>query len=179
MSEDSQTSDDGIQFRLRRDLQCVEYAIGVGTHLVVKDSVKLEYFLFEPFESKLLNLLRKPISAAELKQKADQLLAPASIELNEVNRLLTRLLGDNLITTDRPGSGAWFESRQKIEARNSQIRTCLSVLAIRFRGINPQGILDLLNPVTQYFFRPVFLMTATILFCVAGNLNLTKYRNSF
>ena len=167
MSSSGDKFEEGIRFQLRRDLQFSEYNVDVGTQLVVKDPVKLEYFLFESFERTLLNLLQKPLTVEQLKQKADQFLRPGHTDLSEVRRFLKRLLADNLITTDQAGMGTWFGAKKQAENRNARFQSLFSMLAIRFRGINPQPILDGVNPATRFLFQPMFLVAAAVLFLVS------------
>ncbi len=161
----SQSFDAAVKFKLRGDLVVENYAVGVRNRTVVKDPLKLQYYLFDPFEKNLLNLLGQPLSLTELKDRADQC-GPDIVDMATVQRFLQRLLKDNLIIADRPGFGAalW---KWRVEAdRQKWIQRLFSVLAIRFPGLNPQPWLDRLNPFTKYLFHPACLSLAFFAFLV-------------
>ena len=167
MKQALQSSDPTLRFQLRRDLEFSNDANGSGTRLVIKDPMKLEYFLFGSFEKILLSLLSRPCTLDELKTGADQLLAPGFVDLKEIQRFVQRLRNDNLVLADRTGDGKSVWSIRQREQRQRRIQQLSGILAIRFRGINPQSLLDSLNPLTRHLFHPLFLVVALVAFIVA------------
>ncbi len=167
MKQPPQPPDQSMRFQLRRDLEFAEYAIDSGNQLVIKDPLKVEYFLFGSFEKTLISLLSRPCTMNELKSAADRLLAPGFIELNEVQRFVQRLRNDNLVMADRTGEGKSLWNIRQREQRHRRIQRLSGILAIRFQGINPQSLLDFMNPLTRHLFHPIFLILALVAFVVA------------
>ena len=163
----SQESDSARRFQLRRDLEYVEYALGHGSQLVMKDPVRLRYFLFNSMERALLNLLKSPKSVLELKRAADETLAPDVFELSEIRKLIHKLLNDNLLIAGQSGYGAVLRRQGGLERRQTYVSTLLGVLAIRLPGIDPQAFLDAFNPFVRWVFNPLFLATTLIGFFIA------------
>lgn len=155
------------QFKLRSDLQFVEYAAQASGQLVIKDPVKLEYFQFRDFEAKLLAKLKQPITASQLKQFADDLLRPRAIDLSEIHRFLHRLIRDNLLVAENYSWGANYYRNFRQQKRFHWLRLGTGVLSIRFRGFNPRNFLELLNPLTRYLFHPTLMLVACVMFIVA------------
>ena len=154
MTIQDRNSGDALRFRLRSDLEFVDYALGYDHQLVVKDPLRLQYFMFGPVEKSLLDLLRHPMSVFELKKAADDSLGFERFELSEIKRLLRRLLNDNLLVADRCGNGNALLELEKRERKAARWQSLFGVLAIRFRGINPQAILDGFHPFVSWIFHP-------------------------
>ena len=163
----STKSSDATRFQLRSDLELVEYALGHDVQLVIKDPVRLQYFLFQSVEKALLNLLRTPKSIFELKLAADDTLAPTVFELSDIKKLVHKLLNDNLLVSGRCGYGSILAKQNARDRRRWYLEKLLGILAIRFPGINPQALLDVFNPFVRWVFNPVFFATTLIGFFVA------------
>ena len=177
MSQSESQSADGVRFQLRGDLEYVDYALGHDQQLVVKDPLRLQYFLFRPFEKALLRLLKHPLSVFELKQAADQQLAPQQVGLGEIKKFLRRLLNDNLLVADRTGDATRLLMQNHRERQMESWQRLLGVLAIRFRGVNPQGMLDLFSPMVSWLFHPLFIVLTAMGFIgalVAVGLNFSR-----
>ena len=177
MVQSESNSDHAVRFQLRGDLEHVDYALGHDQQLVVKDPLRLQYFLFRPFEKALLGLLSNPLSVFELKQAADRQLAPGRVEIDEIKKFLRRLLNDNLLVADRIGDAARLLQQNRREKKMESWQRLLGVLAIRFRGINPQGMLDLFCPAVSWLFHPLFIVLTVFGFfgaLIAVGLNFTR-----
>lgn len=157
MKTSDRNSGDSPRFRLRSDLEFVDYAIGFDRQLVVKDPLRLQYFMLGPMEKLLLMLLKTPMSVFELKQAADQQLVSERFQLSQIRQLLRRLLNDNLVVVESTGSGPALRQLAHRDRRLARWQQWFGILAIRFRGINPQGMLDVFNPCVSWIFHPVFL----------------------
>ncbi len=156
-----------VRFQLRRDLQFADYPVGLSHQTVIKDPLKMEYFLFDTFEFAMLELLRQPRSLSDLKELADQKFAEARIEVAELKRFMKRLMSDNLIVAETTGMGSGVLLTREKMRRAKWMQSIFSILAIRFRGVNPQSFLDFLNPISKHLFRPAFLIASLVAFVVA------------
>ncbi len=153
-----------MKFQLRKDLQFSEYASGQNVQLVVKDPVKLEYFLFQSLDRVMLNLLKQPLTAIELSERASHENPTA---ISEVEAFLQRMQKDNLIVTSSTGAGDSLRVCQLQDRRNAKLQFVFGVLAIRFRGIDPQNVLHSISPIAQFLFQPACMLLAGAMFVVA------------
>ena len=169
MAPTTRPEKDEVRFQLRRDLKLVEYAIGWQRQLVVKDPVRLQYFLFPVVENSLVPLLRSPVSLSELKQAVDEKLGPEKMGVEQIREFLARLINDNLLVAERYGHGPALVAQRRFERRRDSIQQIAGILAVRFRGINPQKMLDVLAPLVVWVFNP-FAMGMIILGFVAALL---------
>ena len=154
-----QSARENARFQLRADLDFAEYEIGGDQQLVVKDPLKIEYYFFHSLERLAMRLLRTPHSIAQLKSKIDEHIAPAKIELDETKHFVSRLMRDNLVASE-----VTFDSAKKRQPLSARIA---GLLAVRFRGINPQSLLDVLHPYTSWLFSPFSFLLASCLFLMA------------
>ena len=155
-----------FRFRLRNDLQFAESSAATEGHLVIKDPLKLEYFLFEPRQRSLVNLLKQPLTIHQLLHQANEILRLDFVE-SEIKNFLQRLIADNLLIVESPGMGRALWQGRKQNHPIPLWQRIPGLLAIRFRGINPQRLLDWLNPFTSFLFQSAMLVMATCLFVVA------------
>lgn len=153
---------EGVRYQLRSDLDYAEYSIGDQQQLVVKDRLKIEYFFFQSLERMALSFLKTPLSIAQLKSKIDERIAPATIEFDETKMFVSRLLRDNLLTSNLP-----MAKKAGSVTRKSVAGKITGLLAIRFRGINPRRMLDRLNPYTRGLFSPISFGVVLLLFLTA------------
>lgn len=156
------SSNDDVRYQLRSDLDFADYNIGDQRQVVVKDRLRFEYFFFQSMERMALRILKKPQSISQLKSKIDDCISPARIEIKEAEMFVASLWRDNLLVSDGPAKiGVRKAGSNSIAAKIS------SLLAVRFRGINPRWILNKLNPYTKWLFTPASCFIAVFLFVAA------------
>ena len=156
-------SRENVRFHLRPDLDFAEYEIGGAQQLVVKDPLKIEYYFFHSLERMAIRILRTPHSIAQLKSKIDEKIAPGKIELDEAQFFVARLMRDNLVA----GSAVASNVAKPKKAYTPLSSRIASLLAVRFRGINPQSLLDVLHPYSKWLFTPLSFVLASTFFLFA------------
>lgn len=154
-----------IGFRLRRDLVAVRQPLGSTEIIAVKDPVSLNYFHFRPMEWFLLEQLRHPISLEEIQRRHQHKYPQTKISASDLKVLLIRAFRDGLlVATDAVHTGQTI-LQQKLRQQSLRRWTGIfQVLAIRFRGVDPEMFLEL----TAGLGRMLFSGTTFLLVSLAS-----------
>lgn len=165
-----------LPLRMRGDLivRPLEYA-GV-TSWGVKDPVSLNYFQLQEEEYFILQMLDGQTSLEEIRTRFEERFAPMRLEMRQLHGFLGKLHTDGLILSDAAEQGGQLLQRGR--KRNLQeIRQTLSnVLAIRFRGVDPERFLDWLHPKFGWMFSRWCVMAALVLGVVALSLVAVQWQ---
>ncbi len=124
---------------------------------VVKDPISLKYYRFEEEEFAILQMLDGKLSADQIKRKFDYQYAPQKLTLQELYQFVGMLYRSSLLVSDSPGQGVELKKRCD-KNRAQEIKGVLSnVLAVKFRGFDPNSILNRLDRWFGWFFSwPAF-----------------------
>ena len=143
--------------RMRADLIVKRQCYEGRDCWVVKDPIAMKYFRFEEEEYRLLTMIDGKASPEQIKRKFEYDFSPQKLELQELFQLVGMLYRNSLLVSDAPEQGASLRQRA-IETENSKRwQSLTNVLAIRFKGFDPDDLLTALNPYTAWFFTwPAF-----------------------
>lgn len=135
-------------------------------YLVVKEPLGQKYYQFPPQVHYLLTLLDGEITIDQLQDAYHEKYAPKRITRQELQQLLTRFHQDGLVVSNMSGQGLELLKRGDKNNRMERFQMLSNVLAIRYRGFDPEQILNWLNKWTWWIFtKPmvyVVLMLASI-----------------
>ncbi len=154
---------------MRPDLAVRETRYQGTPYWVIKDPVGLNYFRFQEEEYNILLWLDGHSSLDELKRRFERQFAPQKIGLDELGRLIGTLHRSNLVIADLPGQGPQLMKRRREKRRQKLLGTLTNILAIRFKGIDPERILTAMLPYTRWFFSK-WTATLCILFGLSALL---------
>ena len=129
-----------------------------GRHVwVLKDPVALEYHQLGEEEYQLLQMLDGRIDAATLQRWFEQKFAPRQLSYAQLQSLLALLHRRGLVISDAIGQGEQLRLRLAARRRQRIVSTLGSVLAIRFRGVDPEPLLAVIYPWVRLAFSiPMF-----------------------
>src|SRR3977135_2518377 len=99
------SADRPLTLRLRPDLVAAPVEMSGAPTWVVKDPLTLEHYHFSPEEYALMELLRRPISLAELEREFGRRFSPRKITDQEIWTFLSRLHESGLLSSDAEGQG--------------------------------------------------------------------------
>ena len=162
-----------FQLRMRPDVNVLRQSYQGRDYWVIKDPISLKYYRFEEEEYALLKMFNGQNSAEHIKRMFDFEFAPQRITLQELYQFAGMLYRSCLLISESPGQGV--ELRHRAERKTWQQRKAglSNILAIRFRGFDPDPILNVLNGWTWWLFCwPTFLL-ACLLWLAAGGLLVT------
>ena len=156
-----------IKMKMRPDLTFDPMTYQGVEYWVVKEPLGQKYFQFPPHVFYLLQQLDGTKSAEELQDNYHRDFAPKRITRQEMQQLLTRFHQDGLVTSDLPGQGIELLKRGQKNNRNELLGQLANVLAIRYKGFDPERILEFLLPFTWWIFTKACAMVVAVLAAIA------------
>lgn len=151
-----------LGLRRRPDLEVRTQRYQGRVSWIVKDPLALRYFRFEEEEYAILSMLDEHGSLDGLRQEFERRFAPQTMESAEIQRLLAMLHRCALIVSDRPGQGRELHDRAAQRRRQERYASLLSILNMRFRGIDPDRWLTVLDQRIGWIFDGWALMLGLV-----------------
>ena len=134
---------------------------------VVKEPLGQKYFQFPPSVFYLLKELDGNQTIDQLQDKYHKKFAPKRITRQDLQQLLTRFHNDGLVTSDVSGQGIELLKRGEKNTRNERMQSMTNILAIRYRGFDPELILNWLNRWLWWVFTFTFMCVVAVAASVA------------
>ncbi len=149
-----------ISIRKRADLVARRQHYLGRTYWVVKEPIGLQYFRFQEEEYAILNMLDGDISLDEIKERFEDEYPPQKITLDELQQFLGMLHRSGLVVANVPGQGGQLNKRRGERKRKELLQAVSNILCIRFKGFDPERLLNWLYPHVSWFFSlPVVILT--------------------
>ena len=134
---------------------------------VVKEPLGQKYFQFPPSVFYLLKELDGNQTIDQLQDKYHKKFAPKRITRQDLQQLLTRFHNDGLVTSDVSGQGVELLKRGEKNTRNERMQSMTNILAIRYRGFDPELILNWLNKWLWWVFTFTFMCVVAVAASIA------------
>ena len=151
-----------VGLRYRGDLVTNRQVYQGQAWYVVKDPIGLSYYRFRPEEYALLEMLDGEASLEDLKDNFEARFPPRRITVDEVSRFVSTLHRSGLVIGDRPGQGPQLNERRRQRVWSEWKNWLRSIMCLRFRGIDPDWILNKINPWFGWLYSPAALMVAAV-----------------
>ncbi|MEC8736758.1 MAG: HlyD family efflux transporter periplasmic adaptor subunit [Planctomycetota bacterium] len=164
-----------VGLRYRGDLVTNRQVYQGQAWYVVKDPIGLSYYRFRPEEYALLEMLDGEASLEDLKDNFEAQFPPRRITVDEVSRFVSTLHRSGLVIGDRPGQGPQLNERRRQRVWSEWKNWLRSIMCLRFRGIDPDWILNKLNPWFGWLYSPPALMVAVVYIFTALMLVLVNF----
>lgn len=158
-----------LPIRVRPDLKARRQRYQGRQYWVVKDPVALQYFRFEEEEFAILQMLDGESSLDEIAERFAAEFPPQTIKTEELQQFIGTLHRSGLILTDAAGQGVQLRKRRDEKKFKERVALLGNILSIRFKGFDPERILNFLLPYTRWFFT----LPALICFSILGLSALT------
>ncbi len=166
------TGADAPRFRLRADLQIEAQLYGGEVSYVVKNPTSLEYFRFPPAEHALLRLIDGRTVSGLCDAVERELGRPRPAE-EAIRDFLDRLVSSGLVVVDGGAShGEMFHRQAQRLARRKRGFLPADFLYLKFRGFDPQALLNRLYPRVRWVYSPIAVAAAVGLMLLAGGYTL-------
>jgi putative peptide zinc metalloprotease protein len=149
-----------LQLRKRPDLQARRHQYQGRCYWVVKDPIGLNYFRFHEEEYSILNWLDGLRSLQSIRDQFQSNFAPQRISLQELQQFVGMLHRSGLLISNNTGQGRQLRRRGDKKKRKELLGKLSNVFALRFRGIDPERILNALLPWFGWLFTPAALLVA-------------------
>lgn len=150
-----------LRLRMRPDLWSRQQRYHGRSYWVVKEPLGLNYFRFHEEEYAILCMLDGQSSLEDIKERFEQEFTPQKITFQDLQQFIGMLHRSGLVVSEAAGQGRQLRRRRDEKKWKELLGKLSNIFAIRFRGIDPERILNWLYPYTAWFFSPV-----TIVFCL-------------
>jgi putative peptide zinc metalloprotease protein len=136
---------------------------------IVKDPLTLEHFQFTAAEYSLMEALRHPTSISQLQRVFARKFPPQTISPPAVWDFIRRLYEVGLVVSDQAGQGQEILAHARRERARRRSLAWLQILAIRFRGFDPDRLLTAAYARLRWLYSPIslFLFAAMIVYACA------------
>ncbi len=141
-----------LALKMRADLTAHRQRYQGQTYWVVKEPIGLKYFRFQEEEFAVLNMLKEGASLEDIKTQFEKEFAPHKITYQDLQQFIGTLHRSGLVISDAPGQGKQLRKRRDERVRKEFLAKLSNVLAIRFKGIDPDKILNWTFPYVRWFF---------------------------
>ncbi len=143
-----------LALRRRPDLRAKKHRYQGKPYWVVKEPVGLNYFRFQEEEFAILEMLDGQTSLDEIKRRFEAQFPPQKITLDELHQFIGTLHRSGLIIADVPGQGRQLKRRRDERRRKELLGAISNILSIRFKGIDPDRLLEWMHPWMAWIYRP-------------------------
>jgi putative peptide zinc metalloprotease protein len=164
-----------LSIRARPDLKARKQRYQGRTYWVVKDPVALQYFRFEEEEFAILQMLDGESSLDEIAERFEAEFPPQTIRVEELQNFIGMLHRSGLVLSDAPGQGWQLKERRDEKKRQELLGALANLLAFRFRGFDPERLLNWLYPYVRWFFTPAATWGALVLAAMALTLVIVQF----
>jgi len=142
---------------------------------VVKDPLALRYYQLGDEEHFVWSLLTGRVTLAALCRDFAARFAPRQLSLEEAQRFVGQLIQQGLVVGDVVGSSSAMSKRRDSQQRWQRFSSLTNVLAIRFRGVDPDRWLSRLLPWCGWIFSSASALTGGLVILSALLLWLTHF----
>ncbi len=152
-----------LPMRKRPDLSAKQQRYQGKSYWVVKEPVGLHYFRFQEEEYAILNMLDGEASLDSIKDDFEEKFPPQKITVEELGQFIGMLHRSNLVIADVAGQGIQLKKRRDKRKRQELLAALSNILALRFKGIDPDRILTWLHPKFKWMFTKTALFFCMLL----------------
>jgi len=142
---------------------------------VVKEPIGLNYFRFQEEEYAILKMLDGKISLQEIKERFEKEFAPQKISFNDLQHFIGTLHRSGLVITTAPEQGRQLKMRRDERKWKETVQLMSNILAVRFKGIDPDRILTWMMPYTRWLFTTTAFIFVLLLAGAALTLVAVQY----
>lgn len=174
---DSLKTSSGRRLALRRrpDLEARRHQYQGRSYWVVKEPVGLKYFRFQEEEYAILQMLDGTVSFDDIKTRFEKQFTPQKITLNDLQQFVGMLHRNGLVVSTSSGQGRQLKRRRDERVKKEFLGKLANVLAIRFKGIDPERFLNALYPWVRWMFSPITVLLCIVLAISALALILVQF----
>jgi putative peptide zinc metalloprotease protein len=141
-----------LPLRMRPDLSVRNHRYQGRPYWVIKEPIGLKYYRFQEEEYYILRLLDGTVSFDEIKQRFEREFSPQKISLHDLQHFVGMLHRSGLLITDAEGQGLQLRKRRDETEWRELLSKAANILALRFKGIDPDRMMNRMAPYTNWFF---------------------------
>jgi putative peptide zinc metalloprotease protein len=164
-----------VQLRMRPDLEARRQRYQGAGYWVLKEPVGLNYYRFHEEEYAILQMLDGHTSLEQIKERFEDEFTPQKITFQDLQQFIGMLHRSGLVISESSGQGKQLKKRRDEKKRKELMGKLSNVFALRFRGIDPEWILNTVYKFTWWFFSPAFMVVWFIIVASAASLVLVNF----
>ena len=164
-----------LRLRMRPDLVARRQRYQGRTYWVVKEPVGLNYFRFHEEEYAILCMLDGHTSMEQIKEEFEQRFTPQKVTFQDLQQFIGMLHRSGLVIGDAARQGVQLRKRRDEKKRKELLGKLSNVFALRWRGIDPERILNRIYPYTSWFFQPLMMVVVAMLGLAALTLVTVQF----
>jgi len=164
-----------IPLRVRPDLIAERQRYQSRSFWVVKEPIGLKYFRFEEEEYAILRMLDGNASLQDIKEQFEREFAPEKTTFQNLQQFIGTLHRSGLVMADTPEQGLQLKQRRDEKRRKEMLGQCSNVLAVRFKGVDPERFLNWLSPYVRWVFSPVSVLAGLAIGLIALMIVVVNY----
>ncbi|MCC9604160.1 HlyD family efflux transporter periplasmic adaptor subunit [Stieleria sp. JC731] len=168
-----------LTVRKRPDLASSRHRYQGTGYWVLKEPVGLQYFRFHDEEYFILNMLDGHVSLQQIKDGFEQRFAPQKITFGDLQQFIGMLHRSGLVISNSPGQGKALRHRGRKKKNKETLGKLANVFALRFRGFDPEKILNTILPWFGWIFTVPALFFFIGLLGAASLLLATQYETVY
>ncbi|MEM1226791.1 MAG: HlyD family efflux transporter periplasmic adaptor subunit [Planctomycetota bacterium] len=168
-----------LTVRKRPDLTASRHHYQGAGYWVLKEPVGLQYFRFHDEEYFILNMLDGHVSLQQIKDGFEQRFAPQKITFGDLQQFIGMLHRSGLVISNSPGQGKSLRERGRTKRNKELLGKMSNVFAVRFRGIDPERILNRMLPIFGWVFTVPALIFFGFLLLAAVLLLSSQYQTVY
>ena len=119
------------------------------------------------------------VSLQQIKDGFEQRFAPQKITFGDLQQFIGMLHRSGLVISNSPGQGKALRERGRKKKNKEFIGKFANVFALRYRGFDPEKILNAILPRFGWMFTDPALICFALLFFSASLLLATQYDNVY
>lgn len=164
-----------IPWRKRADLQSTPLDFAGHSSWGIKDPITLGYFELRDEEAFVLDRLDGQATAQSICQAFGDRFRPHTLSTDELERFIGQLVMQGLVVSEAGGYGKILADRGRASQSRRILSKVSSILAIRFRGIDPDRLLGWMLSWLGWLFSPGMLFGSLILVAAAVMLVIVQF----
>jgi putative peptide zinc metalloprotease protein len=164
-----------LAVRRRLDINVKPIVLRGKQYWHLKDPLALRYWQFGAEEFFLLQQLDGSASLSKLQAQFHDQFAPRRIDTAQLQQFLGMLHREGLVFSDAPGQAETMLERRATLERKQLFGSVTNLLAIRFRGIDPEPLLSRIYPIIRSLFHPLAVGLSGLLLISAILLVLLRW----
>ncbi len=152
---DSMTSSSAraLPMRMRPDLTAQQQRYLGQLYWIVKEPVGMNYFRFQEEEYAILRMLDGQTSLNEVKIEFERRFPPEKITVEELGHFIGNLHTSGLVIASVAGQGEQLLKRRTKRFWKKAASSSANILAIRFKGIDPERLLNWMYPKVRFMYQ--------------------------
>lgn len=160
---------------MRPDVSVHPLEFGGRRYWGVKDPVSLRYYQLQEEEFTILKMLDGRASLQQIQTDFERRFAPRRVSLAQLQSFLGILHDQGLVVTNLPGQGEELLARRGQTRRRELVSALGNLLALRFRGFDPEAFLGWLYPRCRWLLSRWCVALCLLLAVAAATLVAVQF----